>query len=475
MTSNFRVGYTWCPVMQQSDWEHEMNPRSILMIVIWLLFEGAVKAEQPSLSVGRQTILIPAGRYNTTHFPDQPISVLSEQPLSVLMVCGVGTKLFYGRNWETITFADYVLQPGQPNDFDGGYAGIGGVHRDGATLYALYHAENHIDKSSDVAKARNQFAGMFSVGLALSQDDGKSFQKKGQVLSSSHPYQQGRECGGLGDITVCPDRTKTHLLAYYADFSRGQGKGVQICMARCAINDKAMPGSWKKYHNGSFNEPGLGGKETYVLSLADDGADAWCPHVTYSADLDRYFLTFAATYNNETDGQSFFRPVKSGIYIASSQDGIHWSEPVLAFRHSVLLIKGSPGAMHPTLYLEGKKKDGVKGTLFYAYTPDWATTPHHLAARQISISLIENNQQRDLKTVLAGTKWINSNKVSFEWTKDGRVLHAGKDREWKVLDQNRAQIVFGPGHVDTFEFDDSMKTFKQLIKGGPTFFTGRRQ
>lgn len=80
-----------------------------------------------------------------------------------------------------------------------------------------------------------------------------------------------------------------------------------------------------------------------------------------------------------------------------------------------------------------------------------------------------------LRRKLAGTKWINSNKVTFEWTSDGLFLHAGKEREWKVLDGSRVQIVFGPGHVDTLEFDDDMKVFKQLIKGGPSSLAGRRQ
>src|SRR5687768_6556343 len=54
-----------------------------------------------------------------------------------------------------------------------------------------------------------------------------------------------------------------------------------------------------------------------------------------------------------------------------------------------------------------------------------------------------------LKEKLAGTKWVNSNNVSFEWTTDGRFLHKGVEREWKVLDGNRVQIVFAPDHKDT--------------------------
>ena len=35
-------------------------------------------------------------------------------------------------------------------------------------------------------------------------------------------------------------------------------------VARCAISDKMAPGKWKKFYNGSWSEPGLGGKASWV-------------------------------------------------------------------------------------------------------------------------------------------------------------------------------------------------------------------
>jgi len=431
-------------------------------------------AEKPQVHIGTHKVFLPPGKYGgfkLSHFPDQPISILSERPLSFLMVCGNGTMQLSGRNLASIQHAAPKLAQGAGNEFDNGYAGIGGIYRSGRNIYALYHAEDHVGKSSAIADARNQFAGMFSVGLAVSRDNGQTFEKQGQVLSSSHPYKDGLECGGLGDISMCLDRSGKFLLAYYADFSRGQGKGIQIATARCAIADNAAPGRWKKHHNGSFSEPGLGGKESYVMEVKN--ADAWCPHVSYVKELDRYLMTFARTENGETDGTTYYRPEKSGLYIASSKDGVNWSEPVIAFKHSVLLIKGSPGALHPTLHISRVANGAAIGTLFYAYTPDWATTPHHLAARPISISLSESAESRDLKTALAGTKWMNSANVSFEWTTDGKFLHRGIEREWRVLDENRVQIVFKPNHKDTLVFDASLSSFKQLIRGGPSSFQGK--
>jgi hypothetical protein len=93
----------------------------------------------------------------------------------------------------------------------------------------------------------------------------------------------------------------------------------------------------------------------------------------------------------------------------------------------------------------------------------------------VTIRLEEHKSPPGLSARLAGTKWINSNNVSFEWTKDGRFLHAGQEREWKVLDDRRVQVIFGPGHTDTLEFDADLRTFQQRIRGGSSSFQGRRQ
>jgi formylglycine-generating enzyme required for sulfatase activity len=84
-------------------------------------------------------------------------------------------------------------------------------------------------------------------------------------------------------------------------------------------------------------------------------------------------------------------------------------------------------------------------------------------------------ESNDLLRKLAGTKWINSNNVRFEWTKDGRFLHNGIEKEYRLLNNSRVQIIFTPEHIDTLEFYDGGTKFKQLIKGGPTVFWGHRQ
>jgi hypothetical protein len=82
--------------------------------------------------------------------------------------------------------------------------------------------------------------------------------------------------------------------------------------------------------------------------------------------------------------------------------------------------------------------------------------------------------EKNLKAALAGTKWINSNDVSFEWTKDGRLLHNGVERDWKVTGKQSVEINFG-SHTGRIEFDDDFTSFKQGRKNGELKMTGRRQ
>lgn len=476
-------------------------------ILVWTaigFLAAPVQAEKPKVVVGQQQILMQSGQYNTFCFPDQPISILSERPLSVVMVCSEGTKLFVGRDWNSISHVEVVLKPSGGTGFDNGYAGIGGIYRDGQTIYGVYHAEDHVGKSSKVAEARGGYAAMFSVGLAVSQDGGKTFRKEGQILSSCHPYEQGKECGGLGDITVCADKSRTYLLAYYADFSRGQGKGIQICLARSPITDKAMPGTWKKYYDGAFSEPGLGGKESYVLSMNDVGGDAWSPHVIYSPQLDRYLLTFACTIREETDGVSYFRPKRSGIYIAASKDGLNWSEPTAAFVYSVLFLKGVPAVQHPTLHISGGTKSGIRGTLFYGYTPDFRQTPHHLAGRPVSISLVERDEEGTTKAghkeAKSPQEGLSEGLVPAQTASVEVVIQAVKPDAKQItvaykanvgeksitleVSQNAEITLNGekadleslkPGLKATVEYNKEMKIVTKIVGVGPSSVTSRRQ
>jgi antitoxin component YwqK of YwqJK toxin-antitoxin module len=77
---------------------------------------------------------------------------------------------------------------------------------------------------------------------------------------------------------------------------------------------------------------------------------------------------------------------------------------------------------------------------------------------------------------LAGTKWINSNKATFEWDSAKRLLHNGIEKPYHVVDQNQIRVEFGKEDVGTLVFDTQLMRFDQFYRGpmGTPLFTGKR-
>ena len=89
--------------------------------------------------------------------------------------------------------------------------------------------------------------------------------------------------GGDGDFYTYVDARAGYLYLYtnHYTFPKTAVKAASFCrhhVARCAIGDKMAPGKWKKFYNGSWSEPGLGGKASWV--------DAYC--VMYNTYLKKY-------------------------------------------------------------------------------------------------------------------------------------------------------------------------------------------
>jgi hypothetical protein len=349
----------------------------------------AVDAQEEMLDVkvGKQAVLLRSGYEGLRYFPDQPIALLNRRPLTFLTAVGNETVLFSGLNWKSLHPIAKVLQAGDKGSFDNGYAGVGGVFKDGSKVYAFYHAEDQDNLHSEYSKRNNQKAFIASVGCAISDDGGKTFQKIGQVLASGHPRKDGAECSGIGDISICADRTKSYLYAYYTDYSRHGNEGVQICVARSPLESKGRPGSWKKYHDGGFNEPGLSGLESHILSWHSRGGDAYSPSVEYNESLGKYLMVFCVVdYSEIRLGKESKQPKKSGIYLCPSEDGVVWGESIQLFASHALLRAGTRDVVHPTLLIESTKGMDLRGVLVYAFTPKWPDVPHHLAGRTITIS-----------------------------------------------------------------------------------------
>jgi len=353
-----------------------------------------------SVRVGQQSIMYPDGFGGLHYFSDEPISILSTRPCRFLIVACDRTILMEGSALESAKPVAKVLEPGSKEWFDNGYAGISSVYRWNRELLAFYHAEDQVDMQRK--EFNSELLGCYcSVGLATSKD-GRTFTKVGQIITAS--LRKGEAKGssqGAGDASVCADHTNTYLYAYYTDWTRIKGRPVVICMARCKISDGGRPGKWYKYFRKEFSEAGLGGKDEPVMTGPKGMAcDAWAPHVTYVKSMKKYIMFFTVTGNSD---QKDPKPSKTGVYFSSSEDGIQWGEPQLAFLMHCIPFNGREILMHPGFYPQREMPNSVSGWLIYSYSPRFGSSPpmvpHHLVRRPIVISQTAKAEQPESASV----------------------------------------------------------------------------
>jgi lysophospholipase L1-like esterase len=344
--------------------------------------------------LGTRQVILASGQYGLKYFPDECLAFIQTKPqLRVLMAATVSTWLLEGRDMNSLVPRKQVLTPGKPGSFDNGYTGVCGVAREphSGDLLAFYHAEDH----EGMPPIPGGIPGFYcSVGLAVSHDDGASFHKRGPVIIGAQTKNvKGRPDQGAGDLCVVADAEGRYLYLYYTDHSRVDKRGVQICMARCALGDAGKVDQWKKFYRGAFDQPGLHGKETPVVSAAAMHADAIFPQVTFVREMRRYVMVFNVVV--PTEYGPGVKPSRSGIYLATSLDGIHWQKPAqLLAVQSIVNIDKEVG-WHPVLLLSDVNGTSARGWLYYSYSERWGhkapQTPHYLVGHPITFSLVAEN------------------------------------------------------------------------------------
>lgn len=346
------------------------------------------------LKLGPRQVLLGDGALGLHYFPDEAVALVDRgPPIRLLITAGDSSYLVEGRDVENLEHAVRVLGPGPKGSFDNGYAGVSGAYRDPkGKLYAFYHAEDH---NQELPRQAWYYSGWYgSMGVAVSLDGGQSFRKLGPALMSAKPdlrALEGESTWGVAAPSVVLDRSGNHLFAYYGEHSPGSAnRGVTIGMARADISTGGpVPGSWQKYYEGKFEEPGLGGRDTAILEIEPRDEAAYLqPHVVFSTDLDRYVMVLNVAWWRETWEEAELS--RSGIYVAFSEDGIAWStpEPIL-IEHSLPAF-GQPLAWQATIIWD--EGSSTEGWLVYAYSERWGPgyflgTPHHMVGRRIEFEL----------------------------------------------------------------------------------------
>ncbi|WP_239302788.1 hypothetical protein [Paenibacillus sp. ACRRY] len=218
----------------------------------------------------------------------------------------------------------------KPNG-DDRYWWIGGMWRDPATglLYAPMHVE--YDYSGvEHTYSRSEWTWAFRrVVLGVSADNGLTWTNSGDIVTSDNPSQRGDrskyagsyQMTGLGDQSIVVDNTGGYIYLYssYAWYPKINNSksfwgpstwAVQV--SRSAISDKMAPGTWKKFYNGTWTEPGLGGKGSDVF------ANANVTSVSYNTYLNK-FMAIGNWQDTQSGVASTF------ITTASSLESQDWA------------------------------------------------------------------------------------------------------------------------------------------------------
>lgn len=189
-------------------------------------------------------------------------------------------------------------------------------------LYMWYHNEPPIAGGKTAPR----------IGQMISDDNGLNWHDQGLILEAPSGSNNPESAnfyfvGGNGDFCVLPDQHTEYLYFFISTYNKDiDQQGVAVARMKYADRDDPI-GKVFKFHNGGWNQPGLGGLVTPIFKVTIDwhraDVDAfWGPSVHWNTHL----KTFVMLLNRARDkdwGQE-------GIYVSfNSQldNPAGWSKP----------------------------------------------------------------------------------------------------------------------------------------------------
>lgn len=189
---------------------------------------------------------------------------------------GVNTwHVYNGSNIDNIaeTYAfNTVGQFPQPNGDDRYW--IQGAWIDPAT--GTWYGIVHIEFDYGMWPNGSPSAHFRRIDLATSVNQGKTWQLAGDIITPYYPtqattaaYPGSTYYYGDGDAKLFIDSATGYFYLYYmsAWFDKTTESGTEyIYVARAPISGHMAPGTWTKWYQGAFSQPGLGGQEDAISS-----------------------------------------------------------------------------------------------------------------------------------------------------------------------------------------------------------------
>lgn len=265
-----------------------------------------------------------------------------------------------------------ILSPSGTESFDRHYAGPSSVIR-GANpneLLMFYHGENW-------PKAPNHSPFKAGIGLAISTDNGETWEKQGQVLKGmdDHLPAEGRPFGAGQPSAISNGE---HVYLYYVDWNKTYGDSIHL--ARSPLTANGAPDSWEKWNGEVFTNQGMDGPSVPVLP-GDEGDYAAIPGVSWNTFLNKFLMVY------ETRG---------GFNIATSDDGITWGDTQRLLDVQTANNNPQGGQVwnsYPSLWSQSQDSDTTTDeNLFLVYSEGlWQSPTHTHKMKMMPIQLTLSN------------------------------------------------------------------------------------
>ena len=189
-------------------------------------------------------------------------------------------------------------------------------------LYMWYHNEPPLATGRTAPR----------IGSMVSTDNGLNWRDMGMVLEApngSNSLQSANKyfVGGNGDFAVIADNNREYLYFFISTYNKDMAE-QGVAVARMQYEDRDSPvGKAFKWHNGAWNEPGLGGHVTTLFPARIDwhrpDCDAfWGPSIHWNTHLKVWVMLLNRAKDKDW--------AQEGIYISfnpelSNPDG--WAKP----------------------------------------------------------------------------------------------------------------------------------------------------
>ncbi|MEU3609641.1 RICIN domain-containing protein [Streptomyces sp. NPDC035033] len=135
------------------------------------------------------------------------------------------------------------------------------------------------------------------IDYAVSTDQGRTWTIKDHVITSPYSTKRGDTAAfpqqtyhyGTGDPRLFVDTASGYFYVFYGSRIVNKGGGWAAFyghVARAPISGKMAPGSWRKWYDGAWTQPGVGGRESTMVPVGTGGTGATTGYVPKEKEYD---------------------------------------------------------------------------------------------------------------------------------------------------------------------------------------------